>query len=128
MIDSDRSRRGGRVNRTKSRVRDAIKEYGGNAAVWITQGYTIENYVPAELLTVAVTKVHSEASYEWHGDRYSNPLDPDRLNRRSAADKTAVAQAVVDVWGRDTRWPLDLQDQVAGLAASIRAANELPSA
>jgi hypothetical protein len=57
---------------TKRRIRDAMADPG---LVWITQGRTIENYVPPELLTAVLTKVYTKPLMPYI-DRWSNVLRP----------------------------------------------------
>jgi hypothetical protein len=126
VIDSDRSSRSAPLNATKARVRKAIEESGSRPSVWITSGYTIENYVPRGLLAAAVERVHPSAHLHWDADRYTNPFGCEQLGGRSSpADKTAVAQAVVESWAPETPWLLDLKKQIAALAALLRRANDL---
>lgn len=53
MIDSDKRKKGAKLNKTKIRVRDEFKNNG--LFCWITEGKEIENYVSAE----AINKVHN---------------------------------------------------------------------
>lgn len=54
VIDSDRNKKGGRINDTKIRIRDEFKTI--NSFCWITAGREIENYLSAD----AVNRVHNK--------------------------------------------------------------------
>lgn len=123
VMDSDRSAKGQRLNRTKLRVKSAIEAYPGRSHVWVTAGYTVENYVPPELLRRAVAGVHPRTSLKWAGNRYVDPLGAWSRARGSAIDKPAVAQQAVAEWA-DGDWPLDLRRQVEAIARLIRSAND----
>jgi hypothetical protein len=126
VIDSDRTRRGARLSQTKERVRRGVAESADATTVWVTSGYTVENYVPQALLAEAVAAVHPGARCTWDGARYVNPLGKDQLRRRKAVDKPAVARHVADRWADDGSWTLDLRARLAELTAMVRRANDLP--
>jgi hypothetical protein len=42
---------------------------------WVACGYTIENYVPAEILCESVGIVHPHTKFSWVGNQYANPLE-----------------------------------------------------
>jgi AAA domain, putative AbiEii toxin, Type IV TA system len=128
VIDSDRRKAEDEINATKQRVATAFEKEGVRGVVWVTAGYTIENYVPADLLRAAVEKVHSKSEYVTDAaGRFENPLGQGRFGKRTAgADKGAVAREIVALWDADTEWPLDLEERVQALAAAIREVNDLP--
>lgn len=123
MMDSDRTAQGKRVSEPKRRLRREIEGHGARGGVWITQGYTVENYVPPRLLKDAVLTVHPRAKFSWNGNRYKNPLAIP--GRKSTPDKAAIARAVTERWTDGTEWPLDLKPQIKKLVRMIRAANDL---
>lgn len=123
VIDSDRKKAGARIGATKLRVKKEIASASGHEP-WITQGYTIENYVPPDLLKVAVTEVHSDAKCIWNGDRYRDPLNKSQIKGRSSpVDKPAIAERVIAGWGAVSPWPLNLSRQVTHLVNLIQSAN-----
>lgn len=123
LIDSDRDRKGKRINATKRRVVDELSRIEGSIS-WVTQGYTVENYVPAEILKDAVESTHPGVSLRWKGDRYKNPLGKAMVvGRISPVDKVRVAINVRDAWNEET-WPLDLRIQLRQLEGMVRNANE----
>ena len=89
---------------------------------WVTSGYTIENYVPEQILGEAIRVAHpSTRGREFPPQKqWQNPLAPDRLGIKKPS-KVAVAKAATRVWG-DT-WPLDLKRQVRKTISLIHAAN-----
>lgn len=128
VIDSDRTRKGARLAPTKQGVRQQIVAGDAAGGVWVTKGYTIENYVPPAILRAAVSAVHGRTTCSWSGDLYKNPLGKAQLRGRTAADKTAVAAKVVELWPASGSWLHDLKHQIAGLVTMIRAANDIPDA
>jgi branched-chain amino acid transport system permease protein len=59
--------------------------------VWVTKGYTVENYVPPDLLAAAVAEVNPRSRSKWKGDSYKNPLHSKQIsNRESEVDKSAI--------------------------------------
>lgn len=126
VIDSDRESRYARINSTKARVRDEIAD-NERAVVWITSGYTVEDYIPKELVCEAVSAVHRDSRCMWRGDKYQNPLAKKRVRGRSSGvDKTAVALEVMQHWPtlESREWPHDLRKRIQELATMIKRANE----
>lgn len=115
VIDSDKTSAYKRLGATKIRVRDEIRRDGPGVA-WVTQGYTIENYIPSDLLDRALDAPGIPAA-----GQYENPLSEARVGR--FADKVKIARNVVGMWDAQTSWPLDLKARVCELAQLIRAAN-----
>lgn len=123
VIDSDKTGPRKRINATKNRVKTEIESAGPRSAAWVTSGYTIENYVPAEVLQRAVDLAHPGTSCTWDGAPYVNPLAASRITgARRSVDKVSVARRAVDIWPAD-RWTSDLKTQTTRLAAIIRTAN-----
>jgi hypothetical protein len=124
VIDSDRAKRGGRLSATKQRVRAEI-EAVPEAVVWITQGYTIEDYVPPGMLAAAVSEVHPDAKLRWSGDRHIAPLAPAQIRGRpKLVDKMGIARHAAAAMDDPGNWPLDLKARVRELVTMVRAANE----
>jgi len=123
VIDSDRSKRGARLNQTKARVRSEVKGASGNDP-WITKGYTIENYMTPEILASAIAEAHPSVKFCWRGDLYTDPLaKPSVKNRSSGVDKIAIARLAIAQWSQDPKWTLDLRAQLNRLVGFIREAN-----
>jgi energy-coupling factor transporter ATP-binding protein EcfA2 len=119
LIDSDRRKPRARLNQTKVRL---IEEMGHHDELaWVTWGYTVENYVPVDLLNKSVKVVHSKAVPTWRGDRYANPL----LGTGVASPvKASIAREVVANWPVGTPWEGDLSKRLQELVAFVRSAND----
>lgn len=117
VMDSDKSSQGSTVNATKRRVRDAMEDPG---LVWVTQGRTIENYVPRELLSAVLKDLYGKPLVH-NVDRWSDALRP-QADKTKGPDKVKVAKEVVQRWesGLDH---LDLHKKIVQLAALIEHAN-----
>lgn len=129
VMDSDREKKGQRINTTKLRLKSEFEQHGG--IVWITQGREIENYIDYALLQFCISEVHTSL----YGDKFdSSPYahafyfrTRKRPGKRSEVysktDKVRVAHRV-------TSRPadlsiLDLNGRIAELAQAIRQANNL---
>ncbi|KZM35790.1 AAA family ATPase [Oerskovia enterophila] len=119
VIDSDRTGPNKRINASKRRVRDELKEMEGLS--WITDGYTVENYVPPALLAQAILTVHPSAKPK-AADKFQNPLDKSRTGIVSVS-KARIALEVVQRWDEQTTMPYDLTPRVRQLVRFIRDAN-----
>lgn len=122
LIDADKTSSRSRLSPTKVRVRDGFDRGPGFA--WVTSGYTIENYVPPDLLTAAVAAAHRGVRLGWSGDRFANPLGSSALGGATVTpDKVSIAKHVVAGWDHTTDWRLDLRRRVEATATFIRDAN-----
>lgn len=119
LIDSDKTKRNQQVNATKQRVRAAFDEDEGPGFAWITQGYTIENYVPFSKLADAVAKVHRDRKPTGTGGLYENPLSG---AKRVFYDKTAIATTVCLALKREDMTP-HLVSKVNQIVSLINSAN-----
>jgi hypothetical protein len=125
VMDSDRSKRGAQLNATKRRVRQEIDGFAGPGFVWVTKGYTIENYLPPELLAASVKALYRNAECTWSGDAHTNPLAADQIEGTpKIVDKQLIAQEVVTKFSVDD-WPHDLKTKVGMLVSMVRRANDL---
>ena len=100
VIDSDKKHPQTPLNDTKKRVRDEFQTDATDGFAWITDGYTIENYAPPEILARAVAKVHpSAAPLEWQGEKWQNPLSLKNKKGDSIVPlKNKIAHTVCDMW------------------------------
>ena len=100
LIDSDKDYAAKPINDTKKRIRDEFSTPGSSGFTWITDGYTIENYVPPEILVSAVAKVHPKARpLQWGGEKWVNPLNLTNSDGKKAfPDKNKIAREVCKVW------------------------------
>ncbi|MFZ4842653.1 AAA family ATPase [Mycetocola saprophilus] len=123
LIDSDKNSEDAALNTSKTRVVDELSRDPSTGLAWVTAGYTIENYVPDEVLESAISAAHPSTAYGPLpvSDKWSNPLAPSRL-RIKQPSKIAIAKKAVEYWG-DAGWPLDLEEKVTTLIEFIRTAN-----
>lgn len=125
MIDSDRASPHARLNATKTRIRNEFTSDSPGIA-WITDGRTIENYVPPNLLYDAVAKIHPTAKLSWKGERFSNPLamlGPVGRRPPPALDKVKIAREVSDLWVDEPTDP-QLQNKIDEVVQFVRQAQE----
>lgn len=120
LIDSDATSQDATVGETKLRVAQELAQ--GPGMSWITDGHTIENYVPVELLTIAIQATHPSSIPVAAESAWINPLDKAHTGLASP-DKVRIALHVVARWNADCSWPRDLRERVAELVAFIREAN-----
>ena len=129
VMDSDRDRKGKRLNQTKLRIRREFEATTG--FVWITAGREIENYVPGDLVREAMHACHRNVvSLPAFGQfarvsRYKGEVKRrgEETARRTemGIDKLKVAHYVAS---RDANLDaLDLRKNVEALVAFIRQAN-----
>ncbi|KJL35472.1 hypothetical protein RS86_00468 [Microbacterium azadirachtae] len=126
VIDSDRKSRRATLNDSKVRVKAAVDDSSDTGMVWITAGYTIENYVPEERLETAIRATHPRATSKGGKpirlsamERYANPLSEDRIGTKPS--KVAIAKLVTKE--PFDEWAFDLRAQVTKLIRLIEAAN-----
>lgn len=120
LMDSDRAKPRQRINNTKRRIVTECKR--SHCMSWITDGRTIENYVPGDVLAKALDHLYPELHYPNPlNDRYICPLDSQFSGKRYKPDKIKVARYVA-MLGYDL--PPELQKHVEQLVKDIRAANQ----
>lgn len=119
LIDSDSKSAEAVIGETKRRV---VEEFSGGERgfAWVTSGYTIENYIPPEVLRQAVADVH-DVRIRWTGDAYTNPLhDP----TSSKFDKVKIARRACHLMSEDSLdFRQDLRPRLVDLMTFIRQAS-----
>lgn len=122
LIDSDKRTSRARLNDSKQRVISGLNNDPSTGMAWVTAGYTIENYVPEQVLTSAIRTAHPSIGTRALPDqnRWSNPLTASRLGIQQPS-KVAISKIATRSW--DNEWPLDLKKRVQEVIALIRAAN-----
>ncbi|MGO1049296.1 AAA family ATPase [Crossiella sp. CA198] len=121
LIDSDKTGPKQRINATKKRIRDEFdKDHPAPGFAWVTKCYTVENYIPGEILKSAVEATHPSVSYQIAG-QWENPLPSTKEGRKF--DKVGIANTVASMLKRNHLNILDLRAQLAGLSKFVRAAN-----
>ena len=120
LMDSDRSKSGDRINATKKRVEQEVKDFDG--FVWVTKGREIENYLSEDLLREKVKETTANASLPETIGAYGDVFANFKEGRGSRIDKMRLASAVCDTEADLT--PLDLRKQIKLLARFITKAND----
>lgn len=125
LIDSDKTSSRKPINDTKRRVRDEFNGDGVKGFAWITDGYTIENYVPHDVLCAAVAEVHPRAKpMTWTGGEWENPLSLTNNKGESISpDKNKIARKVCEQWGDPLSGDRRLKKMVQQFVQFIRDAN-----
>lgn len=122
VIDSDKKSEQDQLNASKQRVIDELAEDPKTGVAWVTDGYTIENYIPEETLTKAIRSAHPKST---DGKEFvkqapwTNPLSKERVGTRP--NKIRIAKAVITE--PTIEWTFDLQQKVEEIIELIRAAN-----
>ncbi|MEE2568982.1 AAA family ATPase [Pseudarthrobacter sp. J64] len=122
LIDSDKTSSRTRLNASKQRVIEDLNSDPSTGMAWVTAGYTVENYVPEQLLTRAIQTAHpstKERSFLAQS-QWSNPLMPERLSIKQPS-KVAISKVVTRDW--DDLWPFDLKKRVQAVIKLIATAN-----
>ena len=114
VIDSDRKKKGGRINYTKIRIRDEFKAI--NSFCWITAGKEIENYISAD----AVNRVHGKnlsqiGQYDLF-PVYIRNCDSDFANRKVDSARK-YAEYITEENSCDV---LDLKEKITSLYEQIK--------
>ncbi|MGW9427476.1 AAA family ATPase [Streptomyces decoyicus] len=125
VIDSDKLSARARISGTKRRVIEEFDSDSTGGFAWLTEGYTIENYVPVERLKEAVREVHPSApTFSWDGDRWANPLALKRASgQHFSVDKNKIARVVCRDWGEIPESGSHLRRQLAKIVSFIESAN-----
>lgn len=121
LMDSDRAKKGAQLNSTKVRIRKEC-ESSKNIS-WVTDGRTIENYVPAKSLQNALESIYVDNTYDWELDnQYVCPLSGMFKGKKYGPDKIAIARKIAEMGHEMSP---ELKKHVERLAKEIRKANGL---
>ena len=129
LIDSDRKNHNDTINCTKTRLRDEFNEGPGYA--WITYGREIENYLPIDSVSDAVTNTKRSAKRCDKRGPFHNLLElsphtaPDSNvspRKKEQANKVEVAKWITNNTAPDLTL-LDLQQQLTKLVDFIKKSN-----
>ncbi|MEV5639388.1 AAA family ATPase [Streptomyces flaveolus] len=126
IIDSDKTYASMPINETKKRVRDEFNEEGAIGFAWVTDGYTIENYIPHEMLRSVTAEVHPNAKpLSWQGEKWSNPLSliSEKSGKAMTPDKNKIARLVCQQWLDRPARGSNLEKLVRQCLGFIREAN-----
>jgi hypothetical protein len=122
LIDSDRNFRTDTLNSTKTRVLAELDSAG--AMGWVTDGYTIENYIPAPMLAAAVEQLYPGREYDSDVGQGRSPLGSPFDGSAVKPDKVRIAREIVRSGMAADSWPTHLRDSMTALVERIREANE----
>jgi hypothetical protein len=122
LIDSDKKSSRMPLNESKRRVIADLGKDPSTGMAWVTAGYTVENYVPEQVLTQAIRAAHPSIKQRGltNQDRWSNPLTTERLVIKQPS-KVAISKVATQNWGPE--WPFDLKKKVQEVISLIEAAN-----
>ena len=122
IIDSDKPTSRARINATKRRVRDEfMASEPAPGFAWITLCYTVENYVPPEILQSAVRNRHPQQKVPTAG-QWENPLRTS-TGTKFTFDKVAIARAACAELTVEHLDRFDLRAQLTKLTTFITNAN-----
>lgn len=123
VIDSDKKSAEGVLNATKTRVIEEVNSMG--AMSWVTEGYTIENYIPQKIIQEAVNIRYPNKTYKIASNMYSSPIGKKFKDAESKPDKVAIARDVIGLGVDLGEFSVHLQDNIKKIANEIRKANGL---
>ncbi|MEW6079506.1 MAG: AAA family ATPase [Thermodesulfobacteriota bacterium] len=118
VIDSDKEKSHGRINKTKHRVKEDFER--NSCMTWVTNGRSIENYIPESVFNNAVATVHPKTKRNIKWSRFG---DFTRLRTDKVIDKVSVARAVSQA--KPDFSILDLNAVLDRLIGEIRKSNKL---
>lgn len=120
LIDSDRKRRGDRLNGTKLRVKREFDQ--GEGVAWVTQGREIENYIDPDVLLKAIRAAHRSATTLTRTGQYDVVTRyKDSKGKMKDMDKVKVAREVANLGRSEGRY--DLQVRISRLVRFVHEAN-----
>ena len=123
VIDSDKAKKGARINKTKKRIIEEIKKINANSRAWLTQGREIENYIEADVIEECIKDIHKNVNSIEKKGYFENLLNYRRKGSIDiySANKIKVAYKVIKKEANLNI--LDLNKQLSNLYDFIKAAN-----
>jgi hypothetical protein len=121
LIDSDKKSPRQGINPTKMRVRDEFEKPSYPGFAWVGAGRTIENYVPHQALNETITRLFPNATLNYSGNKWDDPLDTTPKTAR--IDKVRLAQALCQRDTIDWFTQRDLKTRIRQTTAFIHEAN-----
>lgn len=119
VMDSDRSKKGERIGKTKQRVRSEFEDH--DRFCWVTEGREIENYLSKELWEDAIAESHPKWTKRMKYGQYESIVSYTRSAKKTYLDKIKLARAATS---KDPDFDtLDLKRQLDRLIKAIREAN-----
>lgn len=123
VIDSDKTSPQKRLNATKRRIIEEVEAI--NALSWVTEGYTVENYVPHSIIQQAVNDEYPSKTYPIEDNNYKSPLGEKFTGVTTKPNKVAVARKVIEKDIQLEEYSVNLRDNIKKLSIDIRKANGL---
>lgn len=121
LMDSDRDKKRGRLSRAKYRIISECEK--SDSMSWVTDGRTIENYVPADVLKYAIANLYPKKRYSHPlDDPYTCPLSFQFSGVKYGPNKVDIARQVARV---DYELSRELSKHVDELCKRICKANAL---
>lgn len=124
VIDSDKTEDSHPLNKTKERVKAEIEAIGGSA--WVTEGRTIENYIPVAVLSCLYPEKQLPALKKYSDlGEYLESVERG-AGREFQRNKVVFAERVCQVFRKEHLvGTLDLETSLEKLCAKIRAWNRM---
>lgn len=123
VIDSDRASEDALLNDTKQRVIRELQAIGSMA--WVTDGYTIENYVPEAEMRSAIAALYPNQNYVLPRGQYKSPLGKSFQGSTSRPSKISVARHLTSSGLMQAELSDELHAHLEMLSVHIRIANGL---
>lgn len=123
VIDSDRPSIGAPLNATKQRVIAELEAMSAQA--WVTHGYTIENYIPGDVIEEVIREKYPSKTYRRPKGATKSPLGARFIGTQSRPSKVTVAREVISKNLEVARWSTELLSEIQQLSQRIRMANGL---
>jgi AAA domain, putative AbiEii toxin, Type IV TA system len=121
LMDSDREKLGGGLNKTKTRLRKEFNSGPGHA--WVTRGREVETYLPTEQIREALTAVCPKSTPSGKFGHFDNVLKlSNRKARSTQAPKVEIARHITKTF-RPNLDILDLEARLRKVQKFIRDSN-----
>jgi len=121
VIDSDKASEDAPLNATKLRIKEEIEDNGGVA--WITAGREIENYIPNDDMTAALSQCYKSFEQRIKTGKFDHvlPFKTSTSTTFNDIDKVKIAKLVCK--SLTDHHTLDLNDRIKALIALIKSVN-----
>jgi hypothetical protein len=127
VMDSDRIP-GRRIAPYKVAFRKGLEASCLGFPLWVTEGYTVENYLDPDRLGEALASLPGKLRLQWNGTLDSDPFGGLTMGS-GRSGKVALAQSYLSLRDEGSlfRADTDAQTKTEEMIAMIRRANELPA-
>ncbi|MFE5308568.1 ATP-dependent endonuclease [Isoptericola sp. NPDC056605] len=121
VIDSDKLSSRAHIGQTKKRIKSEFeRDFPAPGHAWVTNCYTIENYIDEGLMKKAVESVHKRETYGPVG-QWDNPLAA--RSTGGSFDKIAIADVIAGLLDETSLDRFGLRKEIMKLCAFIRTAS-----